>query len=156
MHREIEVRFLEIDEVALSARLRELGAEDRGEHLLKEIICYDKALTWQQGGTKILRVRKAGDRVYMTYKDRPGGDTVDGTVEIELTVSGFDTAVLFLETLGYPAYRHQEKKRHTFILDEVMVEIDTWPKHPRNTNSSILHASHLRTGALLPHKNLNV
>lgn len=129
-HQEIEVRFLEIDKDALVARLYELGAVDKGEHLLKEVICYDKELAWQDVGTKILRVRKGGDGVLMTYKDRPGGDTIDGTVEIELAVSDFDTAVLFLETIGYPAYRHQQKLRHTFVLDGVMVEIDTWPKIP--------------------------
>jgi adenylate cyclase class 2 len=129
-YREIEVRFLEIDKDALVARLRELGAQDKGEHLLKEVICYDKALAWQAEGTKILRVRKAGDGVHMTFKDRPHGDTVDGTIEIELIVSDFDTAVLFLDTIGYPAFRHQEKLRHTFVLDNVMVEIDTWPRIP--------------------------
>ncbi len=129
-HKEIEVRFLEMDKAALMARLAELGAEDRGEDLLEEVICYDRELTWRDGGTKILRVRKTNAGIMMAYKDRPEGDTIDGTVEIELAVSDFDTAVLFLEKIGYPAYRHQEKKRHTFVLDGVMVEIDTWPKIP--------------------------
>jgi adenylate cyclase class 2 len=39
-------------------------------------------------------------------------------------------AELLLERLGYPAYRHQQKLRHTFVLDNVMVEIDTWPRIP--------------------------
>ncbi len=43
---EIEVRFLEIDKEALLARLRELKAKDKGELMLEETICYDKALLW--------------------------------------------------------------------------------------------------------------
>jgi adenylate cyclase class 2 len=129
-HVEIEVRFLEIDKDALVARLGELGARDEGEVMLDEVICYDKDLTWQNGGTKILRVRKAGEAITLSFKDRQNGDTVDGTEEVELTVSDFDTAVTFLERLGYPAYRHQEKLRHTFVLDGVTVDIDTWPRIP--------------------------
>lgn len=56
-HREIEVRFLEIDEAALKARLHELGAEDQGEHLLKEVICYDEALVWRDE-QKFVRLRE--------------------------------------------------------------------------------------------------
>lgn len=130
-HKEIEVRFLEIDKNALVAHLQELGAKDNGESMLEEVICYDKDLTWREGrGTKILRVRKKGEKVAMSYKDRPDGDTVDGTIEYEFEAPSMETALLFLEALGYPAYRHQQKLRHTFALDGVVVDIDTWPRIP--------------------------
>lgn len=129
-HQEIEVRFLEIDKDFLIARLHELGAVDEGEKMLEEVICYDKDLLWRDGATKILRVRKTGERVILSYKDRPGGDTVDGTIEYEFAAPSMQTALLFLEALGYPAYRHQQKRRHTFILGGVMVDIDTWPRIP--------------------------
>jgi len=127
-HREIEVRFLEIDEAALKARLHELGAEDQGEHLLKEVICYDEALVWRDE-QKFVRLRERDGVVHLTYKDQ-SVNTIDGTEEIEFDASDMASAELFLERLGFPAYRHQEKKRHTFVLDGVMVEIDTWPKIP--------------------------
>ncbi|MBP9760368.1 MAG: class IV adenylate cyclase [Candidatus Pacebacteria bacterium] len=127
-HQEIEVRFLEIDKDALIARLHELGAVDEGEKMLEEVICYDKALTWQKNKKQFARVRKYGDEVRLTYKEQ--SDTVDGTEEVELIVSDFDTSVTLLERLGYPAYRHQQKLRHTFVLDGVTVDIDTWPRIP--------------------------
>jgi len=127
-YKEIEVRFLEIDKDALVARLGELGAEDTGETMLSEVICYDEALHWRDE-QKFIRLRKKGDVVHCTYKDQ-SVNTIDGTEEIEIEVSDMAQAELLLERMGYPAYRHQEKKRHTFILDGVFVEIDTWPKIP--------------------------
>lgn len=127
-HQEIEVRFLEIDKDALVARLHVADAEDRGEDMLEEVICYDKEHTWRAGGKKLVRVRARGDAVSLTYKCQE--NTVDGTEEVELTVSDFDTAVTLLDRLGYPTYRRQQKVRHTFVLDGVVIDIDTWPRIP--------------------------
>jgi adenylate cyclase class 2 len=41
-----------------------------------------------------------------------------------------EQAKIFLESIGLISLRHQEKKRHSFLLDNVMVDIDTWPKIP--------------------------
>lgn len=127
-HKEIEVRFLEIDKPALIARLRELNAEDLGEELLEEVIVYDESLSWRDS-RKVLRVRTRGEKVTMTYKQHKEA-SAEGTEEIELDVSDKGKAVALLERLGFVAYRHQEKYRHTFRLGEVMVDIDTWPKIP--------------------------
>lgn len=35
-----------------------------------------------------------------------------------------------MEALGLVAYRTVEKYRHTFVLDGVTLDIDTWPKIP--------------------------
>jgi len=130
---EIEVRFLEIDKEALIARLRTLDAQEKGELMLEEVICYDKELAWLKesrkcGAGKVLRVRKAGDTVSLTYKNQ--SNTIDGTEEVEMEVSSMYHAELLLERLGYPAYRHQQKKRHTFVLDGVTIDIDDWPRIP--------------------------
>jgi adenylate cyclase class IV len=57
---EIECRFLEIDKDKLIQRLLELGATDKGEVLLEEIIMYDPAEDWRKDN-KFIRLRKAGD-----------------------------------------------------------------------------------------------
>jgi hypothetical protein len=44
--REIEVRFLDIDKEHFIRKLKELGAVDKGEAMLEEVIVYDKDLTW--------------------------------------------------------------------------------------------------------------
>lgn len=130
MHREIEVRFLEIDRDALIQKLKRLGAVDQGEDFLKEIIFYDKGLTWQKGVRKLVRVRKTNKGTFVTYKHQ-AEVIATGTEEIEFRVEGsIDSVTKFLERVGLVAYRHQEKRRHTFILGDVTVDIDTWPQVP--------------------------
>ncbi len=69
-HKEIEVRFLEIDKEALIKKLHELGAKDLGEDLLSEIIIYDKEFTWRDGGKSLLRLRTRNNKTELTFKHR--------------------------------------------------------------------------------------
>ena len=129
LNREIEVRFLEIDQARLKEKLAELKAEDHGEALLDEIIFYDKDLQWRDAKNKFVRLRKSGKNISLSYKYHRL-DTVDGTEEIELKVDDMGKAEEFLERIGLAAERHQQKKRHTFVLGGVIIDIDTWPKIP--------------------------
>lgn len=128
MKTEIETRFLEIDKDKLLLRLRELGAEDKGEVKLNEVIFYDKNLEWQKEH-KLAKLRKKNDTVTLTFKNNKE-QKVDSAKEIEFTVSSFEEAKAFLEAVGLVAYRVVEKYRHSFHLNGVTVDIDTWPKIP--------------------------
>ncbi len=55
---------------------------------------------------------------------------LDGTLELEFVVSDPKQAEILLEKLGYTIYRHQQKRRHTFLFDGVTIDIDTWPHIP--------------------------
>ncbi len=127
-NKEIECRFLEIDKQALIAKLRELGAEDKGEVMLKETIVYDKDLKWRSEH-KLVKIREFGANITLTYKHRVS-DAIDGTTEIEFGIDNYEKAEQFFEAIGLMPYRHQEKLRHTFVLDGVTADIDTWPKVP--------------------------
>lgn len=125
---EIECRFLEIDKDALIAKLKDLGAQDMGEKLLEETIIYDAAFKMRDL-QQMIRLRRAGEKTLLTYKDHsvPG---VDSTYEIEFEVGDYAKAALLFEKIGFVPFRRQEKRRHTFNLGGVAVEIDTWPKIP--------------------------
>ena len=125
---ETEVRFLEVDKSALVRKLKSLGATDRGEVLLEEVIIYDKDIKWRDE-KRFIKIRKSGDAVTLTYK-RHLPRAMDGAEEIELKINDADQAIAFLEQLGFIAFRRQEKLRHTFILKGVTFDIDTWPKVP--------------------------
>lgn len=130
---EIEVKFLEINEAALKAKLAELGAEDLGEDLLKEIIFYDKDLVWvkeRKTRQRFVRLRQTHGQTYLTYKSRMDDGTEDYATELETTVGDMDKAKQILEAIGLVVARHQEKKRHTYKIDGVTVDIDTWPQIP--------------------------
>jgi adenylate cyclase class 2 len=128
-HQEIEVRFLEINKEELIGRLNELGAKDLGEDLLEEIIIYDKDLKWREEGGQLMRLRTRQGKTTLTYKHHKE-QSVNGTEEIEFEVSDPKKAEALLERLGFVGYRHQQKKRHTYELDEVVFDIDTWPRIP--------------------------
>jgi adenylate cyclase class 2 len=128
MNTEIEVRFLEINKTRLVEQLTALGAIDKGEVLLSEIIFYDAAGAWHKEG-RYTRLRSVGDKTTLTYKQNKE-QTINSAKEIEFDISDKQQAQLLLETLGLKAMRHQEKRRHTLILDSVTVDIDTWPNIP--------------------------
>jgi adenylate cyclase class 2 len=133
MHKEIEVRFLEIDKELLIKKLTELGAEDRGEDLLEEIIFYDKDLKWRDEN-KFVRLRKDKKHTVLSYKhhqtDGKAVRNVHDVEEIEFEVADFEKAEVFIEKLNLVAYRHQQKRRHCFVFNEVIIDIDTWPRIP--------------------------
>lgn len=126
--KEFEVRFLEIDTVAIKKKLTELGAQDKGEVLLRETIFYDQNLSWVDNH-QLLRVREDGESVLVTYKHQKDGLTMDAT-EIEFHADNAAQAIALFTAIGLQPYRHQEKRRHTFTLGEVVLDIDTWPKVP--------------------------
>lgn len=128
-NKEIEVRFLEIDTPAVVKKLKSLGASDLGKEFLKEIIFYDQAGRWQYQEKKYVRLRKTKKGSFLVYKDQ-SIETATGTHEIEFKVEDFEKTKSFLEAIGLVAFREQEKKRHSFKLERVVIDIDTWPKVP--------------------------
>lgn len=128
MDKEIEARFLDIDKQKLIEKLVVLGAVDKGDKLLTEVIFYDAEGAWH-AERRFVRLRSVDDSVMLTYKSNKE-QTIDSAREIEFTVPDADLAEQFLENVGLVAARHQEKRRHTFELEGVTIDIDTWPKIP--------------------------
>jgi adenylate cyclase class 2 len=127
-HEEVEVRFLEINKEALQLKLKKLGAEDLGECLLREMIFYDQALTWKMGHKRV-RIREVKGKILVTFKDNEILDS-SRVKEIEFESSDWESTWLFLEAVGLTAARKQEKKRHSFVWNDILVDIDTWPGVP--------------------------
>ncbi|MBI3485464.1 CYTH domain-containing protein [Candidatus Daviesbacteria bacterium] len=125
-NREIEVRFLEINPQEIIEKLNSLGAADQGEDLFTEIIFYDKDLKWQYQEKKIVRLRKNNQGIFLAFKQLIE-KSADGTVEVEFKVEDLEKAKQFLKEIGLVDFRHQEKKRHSFKLDKVSVDIDIFP-----------------------------
>jgi adenylate cyclase class 2 len=126
--KEFEVRFLEIDIQAIKKKLFDLGAKDQGEVLLHETIFYDQDLSWVDNH-QLLRVREDGKKVLVTYKHQKQGLTM-GATEIEFHAGDAAQVIALFTAIGLRPYRHQEKRRHTFTLGEVVLDIDIWPKVP--------------------------
>ncbi len=125
MQIEYEVRVLEIQKEEMEKRLAELGAVKRGE--------YDQRRYVYDFNPKIpgkwIRLRTNGKKTTLTIKQVLQKE-LDGTRELELEVSDFETANQLLEQLGYPSKSYQENRRIQYTLSGVEIDIDTWPLIP--------------------------
>ena len=125
MKTEYEVRVLEIDKDKMIEILESLGAKKIGEwhqrRYVYDIIPKDEN-SW-------IRLRTNGIKTTLTFKTIKS-KTIDGTKEIEVNVSSFEETNLLLEQMGHYNRGFQENKRIQYILDDVEVDIDTWPKIP--------------------------
>ena len=125
MQTEFEVKVLDIDVEKMISKLSILGAKRIGEKFQKRFV-YNfnppKENSW-------IRLRTDGKRTTMAIKEIQN-DNIDGTKELEIDVGDFKKTNLFLEKLGYIAKAYQENRRISYILDDVEIEIDFWPKIP--------------------------
>ena len=67
MEQEIETRFLEVNKEELIEKLISLGAIDKGEEKLEEVIFHAADGSWI-GKHKFVRLRKTKDKIKLTYK----------------------------------------------------------------------------------------
>lgn len=125
MKTEYEIRVLEINKEEIVNKLEKLGAIKKGEFKQKRYV-YD--LVPKQKG-KWIRLRTNGKITTLTYKNIIS-NTIDGTKEIELEVEDFEKANEFLEKIGFKNRSYQENKRIQYVLDDVEIDIDSWPMIP--------------------------
>ena len=122
MKSEYEIRFLDIDKEGLINKLESLGASFIGDWLQKRYIYdFNPVLS-----NKWIRLRTNGEVNTLTIKEIIN-DKIDGTKELEIVVSDFEETNKILNQLGYHARSKQTNKRIRYILDDVEVDIDTWP-----------------------------
>lgn len=125
MKTEYETRILEINKEELIKKLEDLKATKIADYHQKRYI-YDFNPVIKG---KWLRLRDTGKETTLTIKEIKN-DTIDGTKELEIKVSDFETTNLILEELGYIHRSYQENKRTRYTLNNIEIDIDTWPKIP--------------------------
>ncbi len=126
MNIEYEVRVLEIDALNFQKKLEELGAVKKWERLQKR---YTYDFTPKRDNSWV-RLRTNGEETTLTIKTVGDKNDLGGTQELEVVVSDFEKMNDILEMLGYKHRNYQENKRIRYILDEVEIDIDTWPLIP--------------------------
>lgn len=125
MKTEYEVRILEINVKETIDKLEKLGAVLKGKYEQKRYV-YD--LQPIDNG-KWIRLRTNGEKTTLTYKDVES-DKIDGTKEVEITVSDFEGTNEFLEKIGFYNKGYQENTRIQYELDGLEIDIDSWPMIP--------------------------
>ncbi len=125
MKTEYEVRVLEIDKDELIRKLENLNATKVGEFNQKRYV-YD---TIPKENGKWIRLRTNGKETTLTFKDVTS-DKIDGTKEVEIEVSDLELTNEFLNKIGFFSKAYQENNRIRYILDDVELDIDSWPLIP--------------------------
>ena len=68
-------------------------------------------------------------KLLFTYKNVETRE-IDGTKEFEIEVLDFEETNKMLEVLGYNYRNYQENKRIKYYLNDVEIDIDSWPMIP--------------------------
>ena len=122
---EYEARILDIDKDKLIKRLRDLNARFVGEFDQKRYV-YNII---PKADGKWLRLRTNGKKTTLTYKSVEK-NSIDGTKELEIEVDNFENTNSLLELAGIKNKGYQENNRVQYVLDDVEIDIDTWPMIP--------------------------
>ena len=125
MHKEIEERVLEIDTKEIIKKLESLNAKKVGDWFQKRYV-YD---FMPKRESEWIRLRDTGEEITLTYKNVEK-NTVDGTKELEIKVDNFEDTNSMLEILGYRRKAYQENKRLRYMLDDIEIDLDSWPLIP--------------------------
>jgi len=123
---EIEVRFLNINPSDLEAKLIKLKAEKISDEMFEEWLFSQPE--WEKSHGRV-RLRKQSQKIELSYKETTQA-TSKGNLEIEFTVNNETAALEFLNKLGFKNPRHQQKRRVHFVLGDISIDIDFWPKIP--------------------------
>lgn len=123
MNTEIEVRILNIDKKDLISKLEKNNAKFIGDWLQVRYVYDFKPVDPHRW----IRLRTDGITNTLTIKE-VHDKTEYGTKELEIEVSSIELAHEILEKLGYKRRSIQENKRIRYILNDVEIDIDTWPK----------------------------
>ena len=122
MNTEIEVRILDIDKDNLISKLEANNAEFIGDWLQVRYVYDFKPVDPHRW----IRLRTNGITNTLTIKE-VHDKTEHGTKELEIEVSSIDDTDKILEKLGYKKRSVQENKRVRYILNDVEIDIDSWP-----------------------------
>ena len=125
MKTEYEVKVLEINVDEICKKLEDMNAVLIGSYLQRRYT-YNFNPVQEK---KWIRLRTNGETTTLCIKEVTAM-TIDGTKELEVEVSDFDTTRDILEQLGYNPKNYQETKRITYKLDNIEIDIDTWPLIP--------------------------
>ena len=119
---EYEVRLLDINKEEFIEKIEKCGAKYVDTYNQKRFV-YDFK---PKADNKWIRLRNNGKKTTLTIKEVVDY-SIGGTKELEIEVSDMEKTDLILQELGYSKRSVQENIRERYTLDDVEIDIDTWP-----------------------------
>ena len=129
--KEIELKILGINPAEITKKLAKLGATKNKTVLISETIFdLSKNITSKKGD--LFRIRKVGNIIEITYKYFLGPKNTKFLMaeEIETEVKDFKKIKKIINLLGFKCLKNRQKKRTSFKLGKVKIEIDKFPEIP--------------------------
>ncbi|MDB5204072.1 MAG: hypothetical protein JWP09_100 [Candidatus Taylorbacteria bacterium] len=132
MAQEIETKVLDINKDNIISKLKELGAEEKGERTKLTVNWFRKVGVTAGNDPWYLRIRSYNnDKHEVTWKAK---SVVEGNVrkhkEINFMIDEPEKLADLFEEIELEIYAHQEKYRTSFILKDWQFDIDEYPQMP--------------------------
>lgn len=132
---EIEAKFLNINVEEFKKILEKEGAIFIDSFEYKRKVYDFEGLTLSKNNNAWVRLRDEGEKITLAYKERMGIDKNNklkdlGMKETEIVVSDFNLTDQFLKSIGLIEKFYEENKRERYLLDNVEIDIDSWPMIP--------------------------
>ena len=123
---EVEIKILAIDRGEIEAKLKSLGASRTFEGDVESEF-FDFPGNPISKANNLLRLRKKGDKIELTFKKFVANDSAKVREEYEALVSDFDSTRLILESIGLVGFQRMKKHRITYALQNgVTADIDSY------------------------------
>ncbi|MBN2250833.1 MAG: class IV adenylate cyclase [Candidatus Altiarchaeota archaeon] len=122
---EFEVKILGIDRKVVEDKLVSLGARKVFDGVVHALFLDHCDGRIGKAGD-VLRLRKVGDRSFLTYKRFVSHDSVKVREEHEVEVSDHDEAKSILEALDFTVSLEMRKQRTSYEISGVRFELDRY------------------------------
>ncbi len=126
---EIEVKVIEIDKKEITRKLIELGAKKIFEGRIFAV-SYDFTDGSLAEKYSYVRLRKVGEKSFLTYKRKITQEKAKIMKEIETEVDNFDEMNKILLAINLKPTNDYTKKRTSYKIGKVRFEIDEYNKIP--------------------------
>ena len=131
---DVRIKILDVDPKDIDERLSKSGARKIFNRLMTRTLMFDHQTLRLRNTGRVLRLRQVGKKVFLSIKS--GGDGAPESrfqkvYESELELNDFNQAFSLFESLGFTAFRYQEKLRTGYTTSRgVHIELDEFPKIP--------------------------
>lgn len=127
--REIEAKILEVNKPKLIKKLKEFGAKKSLDENVTALF-YDFPDKKLHKNKSILRLRKKGKIVELTFKKHISKTKAKISEEIEVNVLDFPKTQRILESIGLKLGKISKKHRLSYTIGKTHFEFDTFPNTP--------------------------
>ena len=125
IEREIKLAYDSPDEARRA--IEALGATGRRERRLQQDSLLDRETSTLMDRQHTLRVRRDGERAWLTFKGAPIPGPTKAREELETAVDDADRVLRILERLGFDVRFRYEKYREEYAIGTLVITIDDTP-----------------------------